>query len=941
MAGAAHANKNRPGGRGGTLVRGAIWRCGVRQAVLEFTAVDGAGSYVPALGGLTINHARQIVRARPRAAFGAIAGLALAIVAAPAQAALIGDVPDVRYNNVEVPALTVVVERTGASFTFNPAKPLENPIQQATLDAGTVDGDRLLLGPGRYIVAASYDGFAVRCGGAGGTGRLPCVSLAGSGSAAGQTTNTVLELAGGASAGIRLEGALAPGSSLQTVQDLRLEAAGGPAIVLAAAGGMGSYELVNVAVDEFGIGDGGPAVQARTDADDSVLVENCLFQGGRSHSAIAMTQETQACNWVIRGCELRDLVAGIDLDGRRIERIKILGNLFEQIEGASDGNMTWGAVGIDIRPGAYLGAPGASADMILIEGNVFRAIAPASVQGVDSTKRAGIVICAFNGSTISHVAIRLNTFENIPSLPEMRKAVSLFNSDQWGPAGVIRYVVLAANSYTALEEHITGELGGNGSPAVPGNVVYPMDLQADPSRMPGVALVGDSTGDLRIDAADIDGNTQDVNLDGGVTPADRKALIEDVLGTRLGDFDLDWQLTGADFTVWQGNYPRGSGALLGEGDADGDGAVSGADFVYWSSAYGGPELFFKWTPPTAPADFWQNTVEEVAACTRRVRRGTVEVVAASAGGRPVYAIRYGPAPSLDRKANYNSAVGGGSPGYYAHKPAGTPATVLIISAVHGAEFESIVGVVNLVHVIETGSDLRGQAWPNLKTNADLCRVILVPLANPDGRARCVPDTWVGRTAAEIAAWTTGVRFNGQSWTWPQVKLYHPATYDMAFLGCYFNDDGINLMHDNWADPWAAETRAILAIAEQEAPDYIVLLHSHDSNAAVYQTDFVPRFIKQKIVALGGRIATRIQAAGMACGAPSDANAVDGPTPPGPSFNLTSYLHHLCGGSVYLFEACRGAIDYVPRTKEQILDTELYHLDELFKYAVQNPVVWNQ
>jgi hypothetical protein len=52
-----------------------------------------------------------------------------------------------------------------------------------------------------------------------------------------------------------------------------------------------------------------------------------------------------------------------------------------------------------------------------------------------------------------------------------------------------------------------------------------------------------------------------------------------------GDFDADGDVDGADFTVWQTNFPKGSGATLAQGDADGDGDVDGADFVVWQTNF--------------------------------------------------------------------------------------------------------------------------------------------------------------------------------------------------------------------------------------------------------------------------------------------------------------------------------------------------------------------
>jgi hypothetical protein len=52
-----------------------------------------------------------------------------------------------------------------------------------------------------------------------------------------------------------------------------------------------------------------------------------------------------------------------------------------------------------------------------------------------------------------------------------------------------------------------------------------------------------------------------------------------------GDFDADGDVDGADFTTWQTNFPKFSGATLAQGDADGDGDVDGADFVVWQTNF--------------------------------------------------------------------------------------------------------------------------------------------------------------------------------------------------------------------------------------------------------------------------------------------------------------------------------------------------------------------
>jgi hypothetical protein len=52
-----------------------------------------------------------------------------------------------------------------------------------------------------------------------------------------------------------------------------------------------------------------------------------------------------------------------------------------------------------------------------------------------------------------------------------------------------------------------------------------------------------------------------------------------------GDFDSDGDVDGADFVIWQTNFPKPDGANLSMGDADGDFDVDGADFVIWQSHF--------------------------------------------------------------------------------------------------------------------------------------------------------------------------------------------------------------------------------------------------------------------------------------------------------------------------------------------------------------------
>ncbi len=335
--------------------------------------------------------------------------------------------------------------------------------------------------------------------------------------------------------------------------------------------------------------------------------------------------------------------------------------------------------------------------------------------------------------------------------------------------------------------------------------------------------------------------------------------------------------------------------------------------------------------------FWKGRLEDVEEAARDAKRGKATVIARSPGGRPVYLVEYGRRTEPQRTANYNSAVGAGAPSFYAHRPAGTPPVVLIIGPSHGHEVEGIVGLVNLLRVAETGKDWRGKEWMRLQGNLGRCRVMIVPIANPDGRARCPYDSFVGIPVEEMTRIGQGTRKDGTPYGWPGVKQRHPMRDDVGLLGAYFNDDGINLMHDEFFDPMAAETKALLRVAREGAPDFILNLHSHAAAPEIIPTSYVPRFCKEITAKFGERLVERYRREGLPAGGIPEPKE-DGEKYPPPSFNLTSALHHVCGGVSMLFECPHGAKGwkYPQVTHEQILDVELILFEELLGFAAEAP-----
>lgn len=325
----------------------------------------------------------------------------------------------------------------------------------------------------------------------------------------------------------------------------------------------------------------------------------------------------------------------------------------------------------------------------------------------------------------------------------------------------------------------------------------------------------------------------------------------------------------------------------------------------------------------------------------RVKKGEVRVVATSPGGHPVYAVYYGNKENFHSQANYNSAVAARNASYFARKDSASKPVVFFLGPVHGHEVEGIAGLINLIHVAESGQDRRGKEWHDLQRKLEQCRVIIIPCGNPDGRKRCPYDSFVGLPVEIMTKYGQGTRTDGSSWGWPGAKSLHPMKGNVAILGAYFNDEGINMMHDDWFSPMASETEAILEIARSEAPDLTVSLHSHHQKSRILPAHYVPWFLKTRIDTLTLRVNSRYASAGLPS-IPEDwfsrPGVEDEYFPSKTSFNLISALHHVSGTMAFTFECSHGTVtDDEPEpivSYEDILDIQLHLYEEMLDYALE-------
>ena len=297
--------------------------------------------------------------------------------------------------------------------------------------------------------------------------------------------------------------------------------------------------------------------------------------------------------------------------------------------------------------------------------------------------------------------------------------------------------------------------------------------------------------------------------------------------------------------------------------------------------------------------FWKTTIDEMNDTISLVKKGTVSVLAKSAGGREIPAVTYGGREYFNRTANYNSACGAKDPVFYADKK-GKKNTVLIAGGIHATEFEGISSCLNLIKLIETGTDYLGVK--HAFADDINVRLIIIPIMNADGRARQPVDTLLGLSKEQSEEYTLAKWNDGRVCHWPECKAFHPLPLsEMAHVGGYYNDNGVNFMHDDFFGEMQPETKALLKLVSDEAPDFTLLLHSGgDMPSTMLQPSYVPTYIAEKLYELSVRVKIAADARGLRAGIDNFADRRF--SYPTHSLNLTSAIHHNCGGVATTYES---------------------------------------
>jgi hypothetical protein len=273
---------------------------------------------------------------------------------------------------------------------------------------------------------------------------------------------------------------------------------------------------------------------------------------------------------------------------------------------------------------------------------------------------------------------------------------------------------------------------------------------------------------------------------------------------------------------------------------------------------------------------------------------------------------------------------------YAQKNKDTKPVLLIVGGIHGGELEGIVAVLNLIHVLETGADYRGVRHDYITAVKDQFRWLLIPCMNPDGRARISIDTFVGLSTEDFRYYMQGTWKDGTLCDWPACKEIHPILEASSFLGAYFNDNGINMMHDNFFSPMANETQLLLELAEREAVDATVLLHGGANTV----NHILPlHYATGRILDLQNQFIEQLTNAKTAQNLkfwPMYNNLTLSPVDAPPSFNFTSALHHVSGGMSMTYECNMGLEAPGEKfTYEEMINSHFVLFEQLTKFIADN------
>lgn len=342
---------------------------------------------------------------------------------------------------------------------------------------------------------------------------------------------------------------------------------------------------------------------------------------------------------------------------------------------------------------------------------------------------------------------------------------------------------------------------------------------------------------------------------------------------------------------------------------------------------------------TVCPDFWPATPALGQPFIDSLREANLRVIGRSAGGRDIIALEYGEKePHGGVTDNLQSVLGSRVvppdptdifPEAFYGKTRRRKPVLVLQGGIHGGELSGTVASLNLCHIIETGHDLRGKAWPELQKLALGTRILIIPWLNIDGVVRWPLPNTSGVPADLNARCTFGVATDGTKYAYPEMKAVSPIPPDQtAFMGTYFNDAGVNLQYDFCQPERQPETTAWMKYYLDERPDGVLIWHCNSGSMIGPPPPYVPIGHQIEEERLGGALRARLLRESFEIGRMSWAGL------PGlgkPNLTQIDAVYHACGALPILCELPTGGEPLV-FSLDQVLDIGLITLEETLSYA---------
>ena len=239
-----------------------------------------------------------------------------------------------------------------------------------------------------------------------------------------------------------------------------------------------------------------------------------------------------------------------------------------------------------------------------------------------------------------------------------------------------------------------------------------------------------------------------------------------------------------------------------------------------------------------------------------------------------------------------------------------------------------MALLNLIKLMETGTDYAGVEHPELLSLMEKIHLVLIPIANPDGRSRVPYRSVVGMSLDDFRYYDQGTWKDGKPCGWPGCKTIHPIKDECKFLGAYFNDDGINMVHEDFFGKVSNESTALLDVCRYDVPDLTIQLHGGtNATSGIVPTEYSSEENVEKCNILANAVESVCTSEGIPC-------AGDTVCCMNTAFGITGAMHHVSGAPAVTFESNQGLnYDKVGYTYDQIYRSHILLFEESAKFVL--------